>query len=45
MRFTTEAMFSESGVEQLEHQLHELEPNELKKRLQRLVPEYTPFLD
>lgn len=45
MRFTTEVMFSESGVEQLEHQLHELEPNELKKRLQRLVPEYTPFLD
>lgn len=45
MRFTTEAMFSESGVEQLEHQLHELEPNELKQRLQRLVPEYTPFLD
>lgn len=45
MRFTTEAMFSESGVAALEHQLHEMEPNELKKRLQRLVPEYTPFLD
>lgn len=45
MRFTSNAMFSESGVHELEQQLHALEPNELKVVLRRLVPEYTPFLD
>lgn len=45
MRFTSTAMFSESGVQELEQQLYELDSNELKALLQRLVPEYTPFLD
>jgi FlaA1/EpsC-like NDP-sugar epimerase len=45
VRFTTNAIFSESGVRELEGRLHELEPNELKKILKQLVPEYTPFLD
>lgn len=45
MRFTSNAMFSESGVRELEQRLYAMEPNQLKKLLQRLVPEYTPFLD
>jgi FlaA1/EpsC-like NDP-sugar epimerase len=45
MRFTTNAMFSESGVAELEQQLYRIEPNELKVMIRRLVPEYTPFLD
>jgi FlaA1/EpsC-like NDP-sugar epimerase len=45
MRFTSAAMFSESGVQELEQQLYRLETNELKNLLHRLVPEYTPFLD
>lgn len=45
MRFTSTAMFSESGVQELEQQLYQLDSNELKALLQRLVPEYTPFLE
>ena len=45
MRFTSNAMFSQSGVEELERQLYRLDSNELKSLLHRLVPEYTPFLD
>jgi len=45
MRFTTTAMYSDSGVNELEQRLYLLETNELKRILHRLVPEYTPFLD
>ncbi len=45
MRFTTNAMFSESGVQELKQRLYELDSNQLKMLLKRLVPEYTPFLD
>jgi FlaA1/EpsC-like NDP-sugar epimerase len=45
MRFKTNAMFSESGVHELEQQLYALETNEIKAVLRKLVPEYTPFLD
>lgn len=45
MRFTTNAMFSESGVQELSQHLYDLEPTALKQLLKRLVPEYTPFLD
>jgi FlaA1/EpsC-like NDP-sugar epimerase len=45
MRFTTNAMFSESGIRELEEQLYTLESNEIKGVLRKLVPEYTPFLD
>jgi len=45
MRFKSNAMFSESGVVELEQHLHEMDANELKRRIKLLVPEYTPFLD
>ena len=45
MRFKSNAMFSESGVIELEQRLHTMEANELKREMQRLVPEYTPHLD
>jgi FlaA1/EpsC-like NDP-sugar epimerase len=45
MRFTSTAMFSESGIQELEQQLYKMDSNGLKSVLQRLVPEYTPFLD
>lgn len=45
MRFTPTAMFSESGVQELQQRLYELDSNQLKGLLKRLVPEYTPFLD
>jgi FlaA1/EpsC-like NDP-sugar epimerase len=45
MRFTTNAMFSESGVQELQQRLYALDSNALKALLKRLVPEYTPFLD
>lgn len=45
MRFTTNAMFSESGVRELEQHLYEMDTNQLKEMLRRLVPEYTPFLE
>jgi FlaA1/EpsC-like NDP-sugar epimerase len=45
MRFTPTAMFSESGVQELQQRLYELDSNALKGLLKRLVPEYTPFLD
>ena len=45
MRFKSNAMFSESGVVELEQRLHTMDANELKREMQRLVPEYTPHLD
>jgi FlaA1/EpsC-like NDP-sugar epimerase len=45
MRFVSNAMFSESGVQELEQRLYEMDSNQLKAILKRLVPEYTPFLD
>ncbi|WP_414660875.1 polysaccharide biosynthesis protein [Horticoccus sp. 23ND18S-11] len=45
MRFTSQAMFSESGVQELEKRLYEMDSNQLRALLKRLVPEYTPFLD
>ncbi|HEY1108964.1 MAG TPA: nucleoside-diphosphate sugar epimerase/dehydratase, partial [Opitutaceae bacterium] len=45
MRFTSNAMFSESGMKELEKNLHQQSPNELKAVLNRLVPEYKPYLD
>lgn len=45
MRFTTNAMFSESGVQELRQRLYDMDSNQLKNMLKRLVPEYTPFLD
>ena len=45
IRFKSKAMFSESGVVELERHMHEMDANELKRRIKLLVPEYTPFLD
>ena len=45
MRFTAPVADNRNGVRDLEQWLHQLEANELKKLLQELVPEYTPFLD
>lgn len=45
MRFKSNAVFSESGVVELEAHLHRLDTNELKQLMKKLVPEYTPFLD
>jgi len=45
MRFVSQVAFSESGVEELEKELHTLEPGELKRRLQVMVPEYTAHLE
>lgn len=45
MRFTSNAMFSESGICELERRLYELDAGQLKAILKRLVPEYTPFLE
>jgi FlaA1/EpsC-like NDP-sugar epimerase len=45
MRFKSTAVFSEAGVVGLEQRLHTMETNELKREMQRLVPEYTPHLD
>jgi FlaA1/EpsC-like NDP-sugar epimerase len=45
MRFTSSAMFSESGVSELEKNLYHYDSNQLKAILKQLVPEYTPFLD
>lgn len=45
MRFTSNAMFSESGVRELEQRLYAMDSNQLKALLQRLVPEYAPYLD
>ena len=44
-RLTSNAIFSESGVRELEQRLYEFDSNQLKELLKRLVPEYTPFLD
>jgi FlaA1/EpsC-like NDP-sugar epimerase len=45
MRLKSNAMFSESGVQELEQRLYELDSNELREILRKLVPEYTPHLD
>jgi len=45
MRFKSNAMFSESGVMELEQNLHDRDGNDLKRQMKVLVPEYTPFLD
>ena len=45
MRFTSSAQFSESGIGELEKQLHHLDPNELKQLIKNMVPEYTPYID
>jgi len=45
MRFTSKAMFSESGVKELEQNLYRYDSNQLKSILKQLVPEYQPFLD
>lgn len=44
-RLTSNAMFSESSVRELEQRLYDFDSNELKQLLKRLVPEYTPFLE
>ena len=44
-RFTSRAQFSESGLGELEKQLHHLDPNELKQLIKKMVPEYTPYID
>jgi len=45
MRFVSKQSFDESEISGLEKQLYQRETNELKKLLQKLVPEYTPYLD
>jgi len=41
----SQTMFSESELAELEMQLHELEPVEVKKYLQHLLPEYAAHLE
>jgi FlaA1/EpsC-like NDP-sugar epimerase len=45
MRFTSRAAAGVGDLGELESRLHQIEGNELKRLIQRLVPEYTPFLD
>lgn len=45
MRFVPVRSFKENELIELENGLYQQEPNELKMLLNRLVPEYTPFLD
>ena len=45
MHFASQTMFSESELAELEMQLHELEPVEVKKYLQHLLPEYAAYLE
>lgn len=45
MRFRSAATFDPRQMLELEQHLYDLEPNQLKAGLQRLVPEYQPFLD
>jgi len=45
MHFASQTMFSESELAELEMQLHELEPVEVKKYLQHLLPEYAAHLE
>lgn len=45
MRFTSAAMFSESGVQEVERNLYQYDSNQLKSILKQLVPEYKPYLD
>lgn len=45
MRFVSRAQAAADDLRVFEGPLHDLEPNELKRRLQRLVPEYTPHFD
>jgi hypothetical protein len=45
MHFVGDTALSESGILELERDLFRLEPDELKKILKRMVPEYEPYLD
>lgn len=45
MRFTSTSTFEASQLLELEQRLYALDSNQLKVALQKLVPEYTPFLD
>lgn len=45
MRFVGKTELDEAALRRLELELHALEPAEVKKALQGLVPEYTPYLD
>ena len=45
MRFVSETLFSEQGIMELERHLFSAEPDELKKALKSMVPEYEPFLE
>lgn len=45
MRFTATTSVDQRNRNELDAQVHTLEPNEIKKLLVRLVPEYTPFFD
>jgi FlaA1/EpsC-like NDP-sugar epimerase len=45
MRFVGKTELDEAGLQKLELGLHSLEPAEVKKALQGLVPGYTPYLD
>lgn len=45
MRFTSATSFDASGMRELEQRLYQLDSNQLKAVLRKLVPEYTPFQD
>jgi FlaA1/EpsC-like NDP-sugar epimerase len=45
MHFASQTTFSESKLHELEGKLHELEPVEVKKYLQYLLPEYAAYLE
>ena len=45
MRFTPTAPLSESGVQELRQRLYDLDSNQLKAMIKRLVPEYTPHIE
>jgi len=45
MRFVSELAFDEPRMVELERQLYQREPNELKEILKAMVPEYQPYLD
>jgi hypothetical protein len=45
MQFRGEASFDPAVMRELEEKLHALESNQLKAILNRLVPEYRPYLD
>nr|WP_304595394.1 nucleoside-diphosphate sugar epimerase/dehydratase [Opitutus sp. ER46] len=45
MRFTTNTVISATGIQELRQRLYNLDSNQLKQLLHRLVPEYRPHLD